>query len=142
MGRQKKMREKYLQLPERWRMGKNPLWARWRDNKSKRACAQEIFLMRDERYHSPCRVGTEAHWTFIASAKHNGMCECLTGEATPLTPHCGGRAAKTLLKWQTNCSVHVKQAHRGFSTKKCDILLTSTITSSVLPSQKTADKSS
>lgn len=50
---------------------------------------QQIIIMRDERYHSPCRVRTGAHWTFIASAKHNGMCEWLPVEATPLTRHCG-----------------------------------------------------
>lgn len=49
---------------------------------------QQIIIMSDERYHSPCRVRTGAHWTFIAFAKHNGMCEWLPVEATPLTRHC------------------------------------------------------
>lgn len=52
---------------------------------------QQIIIMSDERYHSPCRVRTGAHWTFIAFAKHNGMCEWLPVEATPLTRHCGDK---------------------------------------------------
>lgn len=50
---------------------------------------QQILIMRDERYHSPRRVRSGDHQPFIASAKHNGMCEWLPAEAAPLTRHCG-----------------------------------------------------
>lgn len=57
---------------------------------------QHIIVMRDERYHSPCRAETWAHRTFIASAKHNGIREWLPVEAAPLTQHWGGIRIQTI----------------------------------------------
>lgn len=74
--------------------GEKLLWAEWRDGE-RRECVclltlrQQILIMRDERYHSPRRVRNGDHQTFIASAKHNGMCEWLPVEAAPLTRHSG-----------------------------------------------------
>lgn len=97
---------------------------------SKRGCAQQIFLMRDERYHSPCRVGTGPRWTFIASAKHNGMCECFLGEATPLTQHCGDCTAKTMVNLQTSC-LHSLGVFQKKNATFCSL---QRVPSSVLPS--------
>lgn len=57
--------------------------AGWREGGSVRLLTrqQHIIIIRDERYHSPCRVGTWVRRAFTASAKHNGVYEWLPVEA-------------------------------------------------------------